>query len=132
MPLYTFELRGGSDPIGDRTGVDLPDRGRAWAYTKEVARELMFGVEDETRACVISVYENNELVFELPFAAVDRTLDHLRPELRRTVESVCNSRLLCREAVNAAGATIREARALVARSRGKPYLAAIAGKPTIR
>jgi hypothetical protein len=133
MPLYTFQLRDGVSPIFDDVGVDLPDRDHALAYAEEVARELMEGREVQTRSWRLDIYENHsERVFGVSFAAIDKTLDHLDPELRSTVERLCNSYRSWAEAVNAARNTVRESRALVARSRGKPYLAAIAGRQTIR
>lgn len=133
MPLYTFELRDGSAPLADRTGVHLADRERALVYAKEVARELIQGREKQARSWRLDVYENrDERVFELAFAAFDPTLDHLAPELRNMVERLCGSYRSCREAVHAAQITMRESRALVALSRGKPYLAASAGEQTIR
>ena len=133
MPLYTFELREGFAPLADDTGVELPTREHALAYAKEVVRELMQGREAETRCWRLDVYEDHhERVFELPFAASDPTLDHLGPEFRRTVERVSNSRRSWREAVHGVRLTVRESRALVARSRGKPYLAAVLGRQTVR
>jgi hypothetical protein len=52
--------------------------------------------------------------------------------LRATVEQSSGTLSSFREALSAARATVLEARALVARSRGKPYLATVAGKPIIR
>lgn len=133
MPLYTFELREGSAPLSDDAGIHLPDRESALAYAKDVARELMQGREEETRFWRLDVHENRkERVFELAFAALDPTLDHVRPELRSMLELVCDWRRSSREAVHAARITMRESRALVARSRGRPYLASIAGEQTIR
>lgn len=133
MPLYTFKLREGAAPVPDDAGVQLPDREHALAYAKEVAVELMCGMQKEARAWQLDVYEDREkLLFELPFATLDDTLAHLRPKLRREVENACSSRLACAEAVHVARITLREARALVARSRGQPYLAAVAGERTIK
>ena len=38
MPNYTFELRDGSDPIGDELGVILTDRLDAYYYARGVVR----------------------------------------------------------------------------------------------
>jgi hypothetical protein len=130
MPSYTFELRDGECPI--ETDVELPDREDAAAYGREVVRELMSSREEETRGWCLQIYEQGKLVCEIPFASVDRTLDHLRPDLRATVERWCQARRSLKEAAYAARMTMRESRALVARSRGKPYLAAERGKRTIR
>lgn len=133
MPLYTFELRDGSAPLADRTGVHLPDRARALDYARDVARELMQGRESQARCWQLDVYENQrERVFELALAALDHTLHPLAPEFRTMMERLCGSYRSCKEAIHAARATMRESRALVALSRGKPYLAASAGERTIR
>jgi hypothetical protein len=133
MPLYTFELLDGSAPLHDNAGIHLPDRERAFAYGREIARELMQGREVASRFWRLRVYENDgERVFDISFATIDPTLDHLAPELRNTLERFCDSYRSVKEAVHAAKITVRESRALVARSRDKPYLAAIAGEKTIR
>lgn len=132
MPLYRFELREGSAPLADDAGVHLPDRESALIYARDVARELMHGREDETRSWRLDVYEHHERVFELRFAALDRSLDHLRPGARSIVESLCERRRSTSELLHTVWATMRESRALVAKSRGKPYLAAIYGRQTIR
>jgi hypothetical protein len=132
MPLYTFKLREGSAPLSDNTGIQLPDREHASAYAKEVARELMRGRESEARSWRLDVEEDSgEWTFALPFVTIDPTLDHLGAELRSAIERTRNSHRSWREAVYAARTTVRQSRALIARSRGKPYLAAIAGEPTI-
>ncbi len=133
MTIYTFELRDGSSGIQDTIGVDLPDRERAYGYAEEVARELMSSREVQTRAWRLDVYENNgERIFAIPFTSVDRTLDHLGPELRSTIARGCEKDLAYKETVSAAQATMRKSRALVARSRGRPYLATDRGHKTIR
>lgn len=133
MPIYTFELSDGSSPVRDAAGVQLPDRVHAMAYGKQVVRELMQGRELSTRCWHLRICEGHgEEVFEITFAALDRTLDHLVPELRSMVVQLCDSCRSCRQAVHAARMTCREARALVAMSRGEPYLAATGGERTIR
>lgn len=133
MPLYTFELRDGSRRIQDPIGVQLHDHFAAYDYACEVVRELMSGREGETRTWRLDVYEGTAArAFAIPFASVDPTLDHLLPELRATVERWCERSRSLQEAVSAARVTVRESRALVARSRGKPYLAAEYGETTIR
>ena len=106
MPNYTFELRDGSDPIGDELGVILTDRLDAYDYARGVVRELMCGREAQTRTWRLDVYENSaERVFEIPFASLDRTLDDLLPELRMIVEGLCECDRTVRrgEAEGAAG-----------------------------
>ena len=126
MPNYTFELRDGSDPIEDDIGVSLTDRQDAYQYAQGVVRELMSGREAQTRTWRLDVYENSaERVFAIPFA----TLDSLQPELRVFVEGLCERDRWLREATQSA---LRESRARLARSRGKPYLITNLGKRTIR
>jgi|HubBroStandDraft_6_1064221.scaffolds.fasta_scaffold30432_3 hypothetical protein len=132
MPIYTFELHDGDHRVEDQTGVGLPDRARALAYAHDVARELMRCREPQARIWRLDVYEEGERIYEVPFASIDRTLDHLRPELRATVEQSCERHRSVKEAIGAARVTARESRALVALSHGKPYLAAQSGKRTIR
>lgn len=133
MPHYTFELMNSGSPIADDTGIEAPDRESALAYGKEVARELMRGRELQTRSWRLDIYEERgERVVEMPFAAVDPTLDHLVPSLRSAVERSCDSFRLWQEALSATRATMRESRALLARAQGKPYLAVVNGERTIR
>jgi len=133
MPTYTFELKDGSSGIYDGIGIHLPERGHALQYAHDVARELMSCREVQTRFWRLDVYEDNATrVFEIPFATIDPTLDHLVPELRTTMERLCERRRALAEATYAALVTMRESRALVALSRGKPYLVTYAGDRTIR
>jgi hypothetical protein len=133
MPLYTFELRDGSCGIADTVGVILADRDQALCYAHGVVRELMGCREQQTRTWRLDVYEDHhQRVFEIPFARLDQTLDHLGPGWRSMIEESCNRLLSLCETYGAARVTMRESRALVARSRGKPYLATEGGKPIIR
>jgi hypothetical protein len=133
MPLYTFELRDGSRGIADTAGVSFADRDQALCYAHDVVRELMSRCERETRTWRLDVYEDHDRrVFEIPFALLDKTLDHLDPHWRRRVEDLCNRSRSLSEACSAAYATVQESRALVAWSRGKPYLATNRGQKVIR
>ena len=126
-----FQLHDGKYPVEDGD-VWVSAREPALAHAEAVAGELMRGREAQTRAWRLDVYENGELIFAIPFASIDPTLDHLTPPMRKSVEASCESIRSARETVCAAQATVRESRALVALSRGKPYLAAERGEPTIR
>lgn len=131
MPVYTFQLRDGSNRIEDE--IALPDRERAFDYARKVVGELMSGRERQTRTWRLDVYEDGDTrVFEIPFARFDETLGELAPQARETMVELCDRYRSLQEAVSAASITIRESRALVARSRGKPYLAAAFGRRTIR
>ena len=133
MPLYTFELRDGSCGIADTAGVRFADRDQALGYAYEVIREMMNGRERETRTWRLDVYEDDDRrVFEIPFARMDETLDHLSAGWRNLIEDSATRVLSLHETYNATRATMRESRALVARSRGRPYLATERGQRTIR
>lgn len=133
MPRYTFKLCDDGSGVEDDVGVILPNADAAHRYACDVVRELMNCRELQTRHWQLDVYEDEgKKIFEIPFARVDPTLNHLTTEQRELVEH--NSRLLrsLRDVVHAASLTGREARSLVARSRGKPYLAADRGRKVIR
>ena len=133
MPNYTFELRDGHGGIDDKTGVSLTDGAEALRYAQTVVHELMRSREVQTRTWRLDVYdEGGARVLELPFASLDPTLDHLRPELRAMVEKFCNRRRALDETIYVVCNTVRESRALVAQSRGKLYVAAQSGEKTIR
>jgi hypothetical protein len=132
MPRYTFALQDGTWPVEDGSGVWLAGREQAVDYAEAVARELMRGREVQTRSWRLDVYEDGTRVEEVAFARIDQTLDHLHPALRSTVERSSDTLRSFKQAMSSARDTVRESRALVARSRGKPYLAAEAGRPTIR
>ena len=132
MGHYTFTLRADEALIEDKSGVWFDDRDRACNYARDVVHELMHGREEQTRSWRLEVYEDGERVHELLFASIDPTLANLRPRLRATVEEAAEKKRAFRDALAAVQATLRESRALVARSRGKPYLATVAGEPTVR
>jgi len=71
-------------------------------------------------------------LFDILFARVDPTLDHLRDELRADVEKVSERKRALKDVIYAASLTLRESQSLLARSRGKPYLIAENGEITIR
>ena len=133
MPNYRFALRDGQGDIDDASAVVLADEADALRYARTVVHELMRSREVQTRTWRLDVYdEGGARVIALPFASLDPTLDHLRPELRAMVEQFCDRRRAVDEAIYAVGNTLRESQALVAQSRGKLYVAARAGAKTIR
>jgi len=132
MPVYTFKLRDGSGGAEDATGVRLRDHDTAVRYAHDVVYELMKSRELETRAWCLEVYESGSRTCEIPFVSVDTSLDHLTPKLRTMVEGLSERKRLLGDAIHAVKTTIQESRALVARSRGKPYVASRHGKSVIR
>ena len=94
---------------------------------------MMGGCEAQTRSWRLNVYDaGGQRLFEIPFASLDRTLDHLAPELRTMVAELSDRVRSLKEALGAAIITLRESRALVARSRGRPYQVTHLGERTIR
>ena len=133
MATYTFTLRSDGCEVNDDVGIALTDNASAYQYARTVARELMRCRETQTRCWRIEVYRDGEgPLFDVLFASVDPTLDHLRCELRALVESASEKRRALKDAVYACQASLRESRSLLARSRGKPHLIAENGEITIR
>ena len=133
MPNYTFELRDGDGGAADHVGVRLANRHRARQYAESVIHELMHGRERETRSWRLDVVENHsERIFAIPFDSLDETLDHLSAAARQAMARLCAGRRSFREASYDLLLTVRESRALIARSRGKPYVATVLGKSVIR
>ncbi len=132
MPTYTFKLHDGKSGLEDKTGVGLRDREQALHYARSVIHELANCREVQTRLWRLDVYESDQRIFEIPFASVDPTLDHLHPIYRTIVEDACDRQRSFSSALHTAWLTVQESRALVARSRGKPYLASRFGRSIIR
>jgi hypothetical protein len=132
-PTYTFKLRDDSSGVVDNVGVALNDNASAYLYARAVARELMRCREMQTRYWDLEVYRDGEgPLFDILFATVDPTLDHLRYELRLLVEKVSGKRRALKDVMHAARVTLRESESLVARSRGRPHLIAENGELIIR
>jgi uncharacterized protein DUF6894 len=133
VPTYTFTVRGDGRDIGDDMDIALADNASAYRYARTVARELMRCRETQTRYWRIRVYRDGEgPVFDVLFASVDPTLDHLPRELRALVESVSEKTGALKDVLYACELSLRESRSLLARSRGKPYVIAENGEVTIR
>jgi CRP-like cAMP-binding protein len=132
MPVYIFELRDGARPVTADDGVILRDREHALEYAVAVAQDLLKGQEAKARSWRLEVYEDDEHLFAIPLASVDETLDHCHADLRKLIEAVADRQRRLSEALHDARITVRESRALIAMSRGKPYLASEFGETTIR
>jgi hypothetical protein len=133
MPIYTLRLRSTGGASADHLGVCLADNATAYDFACSVARELMRNRETETRFWVLDVLQDSKKpVFQVLFARVDPTLDHLRRDLRTLVERASETVRALWDAAHAAELTARESRALLARSHGKPHLIAENGEVTIR
>src|SRR5215469_3943942 len=133
MPTYTFRLMDDGGGVADNVGLRLADAKIAYCHACDIAHELMDHREASTRSWRLDVYENGaKKLFEVLFASIDKTLDHLKPENRKLVEITAMRRRSFQDTLYAARISYRESHALLARSRGKPYLAAYHGQKTIR
>jgi hypothetical protein len=133
MPTYKFKLSDDSGGVEDDVGVNLSDAEIAYRYACDVVRELMDHRERKTRHWRLDVYEaDGEKVFDIPFASLDHTLDHLKPDFRAAVEQCAQHVRSLKDALYDVTLTRRESQSLVAQSRGRPYLAADRGRKVIR
>jgi hypothetical protein len=134
MPVFTFKLHDGCGGIEDEAGTSLSNQDMALRYAHDVVHELMKGRELETRCWRLDVFEEGdaEPIHQIPFARMDTSLDHLAPRFRDMVEAMAERKRVLGEVIHNVKATVQESRALVARARGKPYLASRFGKPIIR
>jgi hypothetical protein len=132
MPRFFFDLRNGSGNLLDQDGVDLPDAEAARNYARSVARELMFRDESRKRHWWFKVrdQDDNEL-FALPFVDVDDTLRHFSAKSRKLIERMSENRLALAEAMFNSRMNLLGARAAVARSQSRPYVAAENGRAVL-
>jgi hypothetical protein len=129
MAVYHFNLRDGGAGVFDTEGTELPSLNAAKAYATAVARELMKTRELDKRIWRLDVVDcNGNPVFELPFAKVDPTLDHLAPDFRRLVERLSECRLSLSETLFSSESLVFGIRAAEARRNGKPYIATRFGR----
>ena len=133
MPSYTFRMRGFRRAPANSDSVDFPTVEAALSYACEVARELMGCRELLVEYWWLDVYDaNDQSIFQIPLRIADAAFVHpshkgLPRRLRRDKRELNLTNLL--ESVQV---TVRESRALVARARGKPYIATDCGEETIR
>lgn len=133
MPAYTFRLLDDGGGVTDDLGLGLPNTEAAHDYACDVALELMDHREEATRSWRLDVYENGaQKLFEILFATIDQTLNHLKPDNRKFVEMTAMRRRSIQDIYCVARITCRESEALVARARGKLYLVTDHGEKTIR
>jgi len=133
MPTYTFKLRSDAGWVADNVGATLVDNASAYRYACGVARELMRSREIQTRYWLLEVFQYGQgPLFDILFATVDPTLDHLRREVRVLVENASEKKRALKDTIHDIGLTVRESQALLARSTGRPHLISGNGEITIR
>jgi hypothetical protein len=133
MRRYYFHLRDGYRGYADRSGVSLPSDEAAREHADCVATELMKNRERKVRHWRIQVRDaQGKRLFEVPFIGLDRTLSHLSPPLKKAMEELSQRCYALREAIADARASLIQASALLAKSRGRPYLATDDGEEIVK
>jgi hypothetical protein len=132
MRRYHFHLKDGYGGYADRGGVCLPSDDAAREHAHRVAAELMKNQERKARHWRIHVQDTQgNTLFEVPFIGLDGTLSHLSPALKTAMEELSQRCYALREAIAQTRAVQIQARAVVAKSRGRPYLAADDGEEVV-
>jgi hypothetical protein len=129
MPRYHFHLHDGHGVRSDLDGTLLPDAEAARDHGAMVAHELMRNREPCTRYWKLDVCDpGGELLFDLEFARLDNTLDHLPPALRESVIRVGDRLRSVAETIDNCRMTVLQSKALMAHADGKPYVIAENGR----
>lgn len=128
MNTYYFNLKDGRTTIPDPDGTELPDEAAARAHAVTVAREAMRNNEARTRNWRIEVCgQDRGALFEILFASVDESMEHLPGDLRRSVETVSTKFASLSDAIHEVRMSMLELRVTLARSDGLPHLATLNG-----
>ena len=128
MTTFYFNLKDCRTVIPDLDGTELPDEGAARAHAVIVAREAMRNNEVRTRNWRIQVCgENRTPLFEILFASVDETIDHLPGDLRNSLENVSTKFASLADTIHDVRMSMLELRTTLARAEGVPHLAALNG-----
>ena len=128
MATYYFNLKDSRTTIPDPDGTDLIDDEAARAHAVIVAREAMRNNEVRTRNWRIEVCGSNRAaLFDILFASVDESMDHLPSDLRSSVETVSTKFASLSDAIHDVRMSMLELRTTLARSEGTPHLATLNG-----
>jgi hypothetical protein len=128
MPMYYFNLKDVRGVHTDPEGTELADDAQALKHAHQVAQELMRGREAKTRAWRLQACDaDRNVIFELLFATVDRTLQGLWPSLRNTIETASARKADLSDAISDVRATLYQLKGTLAKSNGAPYLATFSG-----
>jgi hypothetical protein len=129
MPRYYFNLKTREEMLLDPEGTDLPDEAAARNHAHQVINELMRNAKVRTRVWRLAVTDQDrQSCFELLFASYDSSMAHLAPELRSSVEMICRRHALLTDAIVDVRTTLQQIKGTLARSDGRPYLAAENGR----
>lgn len=128
MAIYYFNLKDCRTTIPDPEGTELRDVETAREHAVTVAREAMRNNEVRTRNWRIEVCDADRMsLFEILFASVDETMDHLPLNVRQSVENVSTKFALLSDAIHDVRKSMLELRTTLARSEGVPHLATLNG-----
>ena len=128
MTTFYFNLKDGRTIIPDPDGTELLDEEGARAHAVTVAREAMRNNEVRTRNWRIQVCGGNRKpLFEVLFASVDETMDHLPGDLRDSVENVSTKFASLADTIHDVRMSMLELRTTLARAEGVPHLATLNG-----
>ena len=117
MPLFYFILKTGREKIPDREGLEFPDRDTARGHAEIVVDELMRNRELKTRSWRLEVRDEDlQPCFEILFAAVDKSIIHLPPVYRQSVELLSKSTANLLDAFEDVQATLLNVKATLARA----------------
>jgi len=129
MPRYYFNLKDRAGFVPDLEGTDLTDAGAARTYAAEIVRELLRHREAERRSCRLEVCDaDHKPLFEVLFADLDDTLNHLSPELKANLKGVYRNAGRMNDTINDVRATLHQLKGTLARADHMPWLAAIDGR----
>ncbi|MBV8792770.1 MAG: hypothetical protein JO237_12060 [Pseudolabrys sp.] len=118
MPLYYFILKQGLDEIPDKQGEEFVDEQAAREHACRIARELMHGRNAKARAWSLQVRDENLYpLFDVLFARLDQTLDHLPRNVRKTIEMTCDKTASLGDTLSELRRNMTEMRATLARAK---------------
>ena len=128
MTTYYFNLKDGRATIPDPDGTEFADEVAARTHAVTVAREVMRNNEVRTRNWRIEVCgQDRQALFEILFASVDQSMEHLPGDLRRAVETVSTKFASLSDTIQDVRMSMLELRTTLARSEGAPHLATLNG-----
>jgi len=112
VPVYHFIwISSRTPPIIDRDGQEFPDDKAAYAHATEVAGELMRNREAKCRSSRLQVYNENLMpCFEILFASIDETLDHLPAACRNEIERAARAEASLNDTLEEVKATLNDVR----------------------
>ena len=123
MTRYFFDLKDDGRGYRDSEGVDLPDDDAATDHAERVATELIRNRNIKARHWRIDVHDGQgKKICRVALIAHDCRLSHLSPALKKAMEKLSDRCHALYEATAETRTTLLRSRALIAKSRGRPYL----------